>query len=100
VDRDDGVLVVVGAGELELQLELVELPGEAVEEALQLGVALALGEERLPGLQLLGVGAQAAEGLDPPLQAAPLAEDRRALLRVVPEPGVLELVVDLLELPL
>jgi len=104
MDGDDGVLVVVRAGELELELELIELAGEALEEAVDLGIAVerrrVIREELAPGLQLLGVGAQALERLDPALQAAPLAQDRRALLGVVPEAGVLELVVDLRQLPL
>jgi len=104
MDGDDGVLVVVRAGELELELELVELAGEALEEAVDLGIAVerrrVIREELAPGLQLLGVGAQALERLDPALQTAALAQDRRALLGVVPEAGVLELVVDLRQLPL
>jgi len=100
MDRDDGVLVVVRSGKLELELELAELATEALEEAVGLRVALTLGEERLPGLELLGIGAQAVEPLDAALEAAALAQDRRALLRIVPEAGVLELVVDLRQLPL
>src|SRR5262249_17245233 len=100
VDRDDGVLLVVRAGELELELELLEVVAETLQEALELGVAFAFGEELAPGRELLGVGAQAPERLDAALHAAALAEDRRALLGVVPEAGVFELVVDLRQLPL
>jgi hypothetical protein len=102
MDGDDGVLVVVRTGELELELELVELAGEPRQEALDLGVAGEpfIGEELAPGLELLGVGAQPLERRDPALEAPPLAQDRGALLRVVPEAGVLELVVDLRQLPL
>jgi hypothetical protein len=95
VDGDDGVLVVVRAGELELQLQLVELGGQAGEERLEVGVGLALGEELAPGGQLLGVGAQAFERLQAALQPPPLLENGRALRRVVPEFSVFELVVDL-----
>jgi hypothetical protein len=61
VNDDDGVLVVVRAGELELELQLVELGGQPGEEGLDLGVGLPLGEELPPGVELIGVGTQALE---------------------------------------
>jgi len=100
VDGHDGVLVVVGTGELELQLQRGELARQAVEEALDLGVALALRQELAPGGQLVGVGAQALQGFEAALQAAPLLQDGGALRAVVPEAGVFQLVVDLGQAPL
>jgi hypothetical protein len=63
VDGEDGALVVVGAGELELQLEAGELGFEAGQEALDILVGLALGEQLAPGGELVGVGAQALQGV-------------------------------------
>jgi hypothetical protein len=95
VDDDDGVLVVVGAGELEGKLQLFELGRQATEERLDLRIDLPLRQELPPGGQLLGVRAQPRERLQAALQAPPLLEDRGALRRVVPEFFVFELVVDL-----
>jgi len=58
VDGDDGVLVVVGIGELEGQLELVELVRQAGQEDVEFGVLEPFVEELAPGGELLGIGAQ------------------------------------------
>jgi len=99
VDGDDGVLVVVGAGELELQLQLVELARQAGEERLDLGVGLPLRQQLAPGGELVGVVAQVLQGREAALQPPPFLKDGRALRRVVPEFSVFELVVDLGEPP-
>jgi hypothetical protein len=103
VDGEDGALVVVRAGELELQLQARQLLLQAGEEALDLVLSLgglALGDQLAPGGQLLGVGAQALERVEPPLEAAALLQDGSALRGIVPEARVLDLVVDLGEAPL
>src|SRR6185503_15240377 len=92
-------LVVVLAGELQLQLELLELALHAVGEGRRvLAAVLALGEQLVPGLQLLAVGEEAAQRLLPALELAAALQDRLALLGVLPEAGGLDRGVDLGEL--
>jgi hypothetical protein len=95
MDHHDGVLVVVRPGELELEIELLQVSGEAGQEPVEVRVGFALGEELAPGLQLLGVGAQLVQGFEALFQGAALLQDGSALGRVVPEPGVLDLMVEL-----
>jgi hypothetical protein len=86
VDEHQGALVVVLAGQLELQLELLELLLDAVGEVDDLGAAvLPLGQELVPGVELLLVGQQPPQRLLAPLELAAPLEDRLALLGVVPE---------------
>jgi hypothetical protein len=56
MDGEDGALLVVGAGELELQLELVELAFEALQKAVEIRIRAAFGQQLAPGVELLGVG--------------------------------------------
>ena len=65
VDREDRVLVVVGTRELELELERPSSRAEPLDEAFELGVGLALGDELAPGRELFPVGAQAVQGSEP-----------------------------------
>jgi hypothetical protein len=95
VDHHDGVLVVVRARELELQLELLQVAGEALQEGVEIRVRLALGEELAPGLQLVRVVAELVQGFEAPFERAALLQDGSALRRVVPEPGILDLMVEL-----
>jgi hypothetical protein len=99
MDRDDGVLVVVRPGKLELQLQFVELGRDAGQEALEIGVGLdgleVGGGELLPGGELVGVGAQTADGGQAAFELAALAQQRRIAGRGVPEAGRLHLGVDL-----
>jgi hypothetical protein len=87
------------AGELQLQVELLELLAHAVEEAGEVGAAVfALGEELVPHLELLLVAAQPLQGLLAALEGASLLQDGLALFGVVPEAGRLDGGVDLGEL--
>jgi hypothetical protein len=95
MDHHDGVLVVVRAGELELQLELLQVAGKAIQEGAEIRVGLALGEELAPGFQLIRVGAELFYGFEAPFERAALLQDGSALGRVVPEPGILNLMVEL-----
>jgi hypothetical protein len=87
------------AGQLELQVELLELLAHPLEEAGEVGAAvLALGEELVPHLELLLVVAQPLQRLLAALEGAALLQDGLALLGVVPEAGRLDGGVDLGEL--
>ena len=96
------MLVVVLAGELELELQAVEVARQTGEEGLDIGiggVGPVLRQELAPGGELVGVGAQAFEGSQAALEPAALLEDGSALRGVVPELAVFELVVDLGQAP-
>ena len=99
MDEHERRLVVVLAGQLELELELFELARHAVGETDDVVAAvLALGEQLVPGGELLAVAGQAPERLLPPLELAAPLQHRLALLGIVPEAGRLDRGVDLGEL--
>ena len=88
VHGHERVARVVAAGEQALLLELGEAPLDGHELLLQalreLGVLVGeLGEAR----EILRVGLQRAERLEPPLQARMLGAEARRALGVVPEAG-------------
>ena len=95
MDRHQSVLVVVGARELELHLELVELCLEAAHEVGGFLGALTLGEQLAPGDDLVGVFAQPFERLDTALEAAPLLHQWCALGAIVPKARLLHRAIDL-----
>jgi hypothetical protein len=80
--------------------ELAELGFETADEAVELRIALTLVQQLAPGGELVGVGAQAVQGFQAPLDLAALLHDLGVFRRVVPEPGFLHLVVDLGQLAL
>ena len=86
VDRDERVAGVVGAGEQPLLLEreqpLLDRGQRAVELARELLVLLRQLDQRL---EVLDVGLDAAEGLEPPRHARVLGADLRRRLGVIPE---------------
>src|ERR1043165_3053548 len=88
VDGDDGVAVVVLAGELHAQLDVVDLGLELGDELLDLVVdVLALAMELEQRLQVLGFGVDRLARCDALLYARALAADVLRLLRIVPEAG-------------
>jgi hypothetical protein len=91
VNRHQSALLVVVTRQLELQLELVEIAGQAGQEVLDLFVALAFGQELVPSGQLLRIGSQAVQCREASLQVAPPFEERRAGGMVIPESGRLHL---------
>ena len=85
MDRHEGVLVVVRAGELEIELEGAKTLLELVEERGKIVVRQTFGEKLAPGRQLLAVGDEPLVGLELALQGPALAQDRRAHGLVFPE---------------
>ena len=98
VDLDDGVLVVLGAGEFELELEIGQLLLETRREGEHLVVRLTFGDQLLPGLELGGVVVEALDLLEAAFELAALLQQRRALRRLVPESRHFHLPVDVAEL--
>jgi hypothetical protein len=101
MDGEQRVLVVVGAGKLQLELALGDLAFDAGEEPAKVGVGgarLVQADQLAPGGELVDVVAQLLEGLLLLLEGATLLEQRRALAGIVPKAGTLQLAVDLFEL--
>ena len=96
MDRQDRAALVVGARELELELERGELRVEALGEGAHLGLdrGRVLVVELAPGGELVGVLAQAAQDLDLLLGGAAALQDRLVLLGPRPERRVLHRAVE------
>jgi len=95
VDREQRVLVVVGPGELELELQGAQPRLQPLQERVEIGVGEALGDQLPPGRELLAVGGQTPVGLETALDGAALAQDGRARGGVFPEALRLGLPVEL-----
>jgi hypothetical protein len=88
MDREDGGLGVVRAGEHHLQLELVELAPECQHAVADLGVersVAGLGGELEQDLEILGLGGELLDAGDGTREIGPLADQLLGAPVVVPE---------------
>ena len=94
MNREQRVLVVVGAGELEVEFEGTQLLLEPDEVAVEIVVRQALSEEFLPGGELLLVFDQPVVRLKLTFDGAPLAQYGSAPGLVLPETRTLGFLVE------
>src|SRR5579863_1593873 len=95
MDCEDRVLVVIGTGELELQLEAVELVTESREKPRQVVVDNTFGNQLAPCRKFAGVALQPGQRFEAAFESAALAQQGRVLGRALPESRALHLGVDL-----
>ncbi len=100
MDRHDRVAPVVRPGELQLEIERLEVRLEAVEESDGVAVDLAFGlaDQLVPGLELGLVARQLFQRVEAALDRPPLLQDGLAFIGVVPEIRSLHFAVELGEL--
>jgi hypothetical protein len=101
VDGDDRVARVVAAGEQALLLELVQARLDRLALLLELGGdRVVLGRHLLERLEVLDVGLERAEDVQPPRRGSVLRRDLGRRVLVVPEAGRLHRLLELGDLRL
>jgi hypothetical protein len=98
VDRHQGIVSILGAGELQFELELGQARSHLLEKIRNLLGLLALGDQLQPYGHLFGVLVELIESLQVAFQTAALLQQGRTLGRIVPEVRGLHLLVDFRQL--